>query len=261
MPAFLKLLSRRRSSVAIACALFAPWALLNLGGCSRPPDTANKGALPAVETRDDSFKLALEMFHEAKELPQFREALTQVSGPLLKQAADTMTPLDDKTRQIVKDMFRLDAKELDEIDAGTMRPLDAPYLESCYLFRDAGRALEIAGLAPRDQAAFGFSWAMKRVLLHEQHEDNVPPHLVLQRGYGGVRDRALVALELMRQGRLDGCIVNLPNKDGTAALLVGILLPKKDGFDVALFDPRLGLPIPGPKGQKITTLDDVRTQP
>jgi hypothetical protein len=232
-----------------------------VAGCSRPATPSNKGPAVTPEVRDDSIQLALDLFHEAQTLPQFRAALNQLSGPLAKQAGKSAASQDEAWRKLAQELCRLENTEMDDLDTASPRPLDAAYVESCFLFRAAARALDVTGLPPPDQAALDFAWAMRRVLLHEQQDEGVPPHLVLQRGYGGARDRALVALEVLRQAQLDGCVVEFPNADGAAVLLVGVLTPRKDSFDLILFDPRLGLPVPGPKGESIATLADVRAQP
>jgi hypothetical protein len=242
-------------------ALLAPLVFLAHSGCARPAVTPNKGGIAVVEQRDDSLHLALELFRQAQDLPQFREALNHVSAPLAKHAAKASLPLDDKTRQLVQELCRPEADEMAEIDAGAVQPLDAAYLESSFLFREAARALEITGLPLREQAALGFGWAMRRVMLHEQQDEGLPPHLILRRGFGSVGDRGVVALEVLRQAQLLGCIVPIPIKEGRDRLLIGVLLPKKEGADLLLFDPRLGLPVPGPQGQGIATLAEVRAQP
>jgi hypothetical protein len=248
-------------SISAGLTLVTSTLVLAIAGCSRPATPSIKGPAVTPEARDDSVQLALDLFHEAQTLPQFRAALNQVSGPLAKQAGKSAASQDDAWRKLAQELFRLENADMEDLDAASPRPLDAAYVESCFLFRAAARALDLSGLSPRDQAALDFAWAMRRVLLHEQQDEGVPPHLILQRGYGGVRDRALVALEVLRQAQLDGCIVECPNADGAAVLLVGVLTPRKESFDLVLFDPRLGMPVPGPKGESIATLADVRARP
>lgn len=248
---------KRRSHWPIAILTLT---LIFIFGCQqRPAAPVAKGPENSGDQRDASLALAAETLRQATDLPQFSAALNHLNGPLAKQAGAVKTSFDEKNGQLVKDLFQPDATELDYLEAGLMRPLDAAHLQSCFLFRDAARSLEVAGLAPVDQAVLGCAWAMRRVLLHEQQDEGLPPHLVLQRGFGDARDRALIAIELMRQWQIDGCLVTMPKKDGGAALLLGFVLPTKDGTDVALFDPRLGLPVPGPHG--IATLADVRGKP
>src|SRR5438132_12750247 len=118
-----------------AMALLAPMLVSLVGGCTRP---AAPTKAPAVlpEQRDASVQLALDLFHEAQSASQFRAALNQVSGALATQAAKSAA-LDDAARKLAQELLRADAAELDDLDAGSPRPLDAVYLESCFLFRAA----------------------------------------------------------------------------------------------------------------------------
>ena len=232
--------------------------LLGFAQCSRGPGALPKREVQVTEQRDDSLQVALELFQQSKEPGQVRSALNQISSTLVKQAAKS-TSDDEAARKRLQELFRLDVVELEDFDAAGVRSLDAPYLESCFQFRDAARALEISGLPRRDQLALGLAWATRHVLLHEQRDDALPPHLVVQRGNGGVRDRALVFCELARQWQLDGCILEFPTKESESGVLVGIVVTDKSGDDLLLFDPRLGLPVPGPNG--VATLADVRAKP
>src|SRR5262245_12386406 len=182
---------RHRQGVPLLCLSL----LLVFAQCSRGPGALPKREVQVTEQRDDSLQVALELFQQSKEPGQVRAALNQISSTLVKQAAKS-TSDDEAARKRLQELFRLDAAELEDFDAAGVRGLDAPYLESCFQFRDAARALEISGLRRRDQLALGLAWTTRHVLLHEQRDDALPPHLVVQRGNGGVRDRALVFCEL-----------------------------------------------------------------
>jgi hypothetical protein len=94
----------------------------------------------------------------------------------------------------------------------------------------------------------------------------VPPAFVLRRGWGTALERALVFLALLEQlgdlsaphPELLGCLLHLP-KDGGGERFWACGVVAGDGKDLYLFDPRLGLPLPGPNG--IATLTEVRRQP
>lgn len=243
----------------IGFALLSTAVMLSWAGCSRGPSTGPKREVQVAEQRDDSLQLALELFQQSREPGQIRSALNQISSTLAKQTANTATSDDEATRKRLQELFRLDAAEMEDLDAGAVRSLDAPYLESCFQFRDAARALEIAGLPKRDQLALGLAWTARHVLLHEQRDEALPPHLIVQRGNGSVRDRAIVFCELVRQWQLDGIILEFPGKDAEATLLVGVVVLTKEADELVLFDPRLGLPVPGPNGA--ATLADIRAKP
>ncbi|MCS7044938.1 MAG: hypothetical protein NZO58_01150 [Gemmataceae bacterium] len=249
---------RRRWS-AVFCVVGIVLACGN--GCSRQSAPAAKQEAPPTETEEDTLKFVIEQFREAKELPHFREALNQASGPLFKQSGKHLAAIDAAVRKEIQALLALDETELNDLDAGTPRALDAAHLEGSFLFRDAARAAECIGLPRNEQAVLGFDWAMRRVLLHEQQDDGLPPHWVLQRGWGSDLDRALVALELLRQWQFDGCLVVVPGKSGSVIRLLGVFLPRDDGIDLALFDPRLGRPIPGPNGVAVATAAQLRENP
>ncbi|MCI0681398.1 MAG: hypothetical protein L0Y71_04775 [Gemmataceae bacterium] len=246
--------SRRRVG---GVALLASVLLLS-NGCSREPANSRTQPVQVAEQRDDSLALALELFQQSREPGQVRAALNAISGPLAKLAHKSAASYDAAARAHIQKQFGLTAAEMDDLEARTTRPLDAPYLDGCFLFRDAARGLEIGGLPRPDQLALGLAWTTRHILLHEQRDDGLPPHLVVQNGWGSARDRALVFCELARQWQLDSVLLTFP-KDAGARLLVGVLVPSKDGDDLLLFDPRLGMPVAGPKG--IASLAEVRAQP
>ncbi len=115
----------------------------------------------------------------------------------------------------------------------------------------------------RLQAKRSFAWVMRQVILRERDDDLLPPAYVLRRGWGTAAERALVFLALLQQVRLDGCLVALPGKapGQPGPLVVGVLAAAGNEGDVYLFDPRLGRPLPGPGGQGIATLTQVRQNP
>ncbi len=158
---------------------------------------------------------------------------------------------------------RLSDDEMGEVEALVFRPQDAFHLFGCFLFRDARNAIEVADLPPLEQARLCFEWAIRHVQLHEQADEWLPPAFVVQRGFGGGRDRALVYLALLRQFQMEGCLLTPPGppKDALAPILVGVLVTQNEKSAIHLFDPRLGLRVAGPKGKGIATLSEVRTDP
>lgn len=121
-----------------------------------------------------------------------------------------------------------------------------------------------------EQAAAAFDWVVRQVRTLGPGVPGGPPGLVLRRGWGSDLDRALIFLNLLEQ---------VGSPDGRQTHLLGCLLfrtvaekPKPEDFwacgviieggrDIYLFDPRLGLPVPGPGGKGIATLAEARTRP
>jgi hypothetical protein len=90
----------------------------------------------------------------------------------------------------------------------------------------------------------------------------LPPLYVLKRGEGSSRERAFVWFALLQQLDLDVCVIAVPDKSaGPRPWLAGVLIPNGDKTEVYLFDARLGLAVPGPKGQGIATLAQLQADP
>lgn len=230
-----------------------------VGGCGRSSSHVKKAAV-AKPRSENVFKPALELLRQANQLSHFKDALQLLNAHLDKPEVAALIQLKDEQRDFLVKQVRLNQQELEEVEAGVFRPLDAHHMDSSYLFRDAARSLEIKGLSTLQQALLAFDWVTRRVYLHEQGDSGLPPALTLRRGYAGPRDRALVFLALLRQLQLEGCLLSAEDPSAaTAAVLVGVAAGKEAG--VYLFDPRLGIAVPGPGKEGIATFADVRARP
>jgi hypothetical protein len=126
---------------------------------------------------------------------------------------------------------------------------------------------QILHLTPLEQATAAFAWTMRQVRLEEGQGPPVPSQYVLRRGSGDAQERALVFLDLLRQLQLDsepgltmtGCLLLTPSTSSGEPHLwaAGVVIDGK----MYLFDPRLGLPIPGPQGKGVATLAEVVNDP
>ncbi len=70
-------------------------------------------------------------------------------------------------------------------------------------------------------------------------------------GYGSLWDRTVLFIELLRQQRIDACLLAVPHPDDANRPLiwgVGVLL---DG-EIYVFIPQYGLPLPGPDGANLS---------
>ena len=238
-------------------------AVFALPGCKRNPPpvsslNAKKQAAPA-----DPLKSALDLLRKATEVAHYRDALHQVNAHLSKGTSKQVTPLTAEDKDALGKRYRLNPGEMAELDASLFRPLDAYHLENCGLFRDAGRMLEIANLPPLEQARICFDWVMRRVQLHEQGDEGLPPAFVLRRGFGSGLDRAVVFLTLLRQFQIEGCVLATRERPGQASgpLLAAVLGVQDQKPELILFDPRLGQPVAGPGQRGIATLSEARAHP
>jgi hypothetical protein len=80
-------------------------------------------------------------------------------------------------------------------------------------------------------------------------EGAFPPEFVLRRGWGTELDRAYVFLALLHQLGIPGCLIAPPGSAAPWACGALVEVDGKPEKQVLLFDHRLGLPLPGPKGK------------
>jgi hypothetical protein len=200
----------------------------------------------------------------------FRDALHLFNAHLARDAdaRATLTKIKEQRDRAlppgqVRQRFGLDPEELEYVEATEFRPLDAHYLAQAFELRDAARALQARDLPKLKQAELAFHWVMRQVALRERDDDLVPPQFVLQGGQGTARERACVFLALAHQLGIDGCMLAIPGEapDRPHFWAAGVRIVDKGLGDVYLFDPRLGVPVPGPGGQGIATLAQLREQP
>lgn len=241
--------------VVVGSALFS---LLPAGGCGNKPAVKKQDLVveeKEAKKRDDALEAGLQAINHASEGAQYRDALALLNSYMSSPSVRQETQLSDAQREFLKNRVYLSADEIDEVEAGTFRPLDGQYLESCFLFREVARNLETAGLPPLELAEQALGWAMRQTTLDGPPGHTwIPSHLVVKRGFGTPSDRTLVYMALLQQMRLDCCALGAPHP------LVGVVVPeKKDAL--YLFDVLLGKPVPGPEGKGIATLAEVEKNP
>lgn len=239
--------------------LFLP--VLLLAGCSKTP--AAKVAPPVVKAKagmDESLKTAMELLRQATTPQHYRDALNLVDQYLVKHGDSLKIP-DKKALARLAAGVGLAEADLGNLTAVNFRPEDVPYIESCFWFRDAARALEMPLASSLEQTQLCLDWTCRNLLLHEQGDDALPPLLALRRGFGAERDRALVFLHLLRQFEIEGCLVEVAADPKAPHLLAGVLTEGNNELNVFLFDPRSGRAVPGPKTGTILTIQEALDRP
>jgi hypothetical protein len=197
----------------------------------------------------------------AIDLDDYRSLVQLLNTYVEQGGAKCQRTLASADRDLLGRQFHLEPDELAEIDRPNFTTLDAHHLEFSFLLRDALRSLHTERLSPLDQATASFAWVMRQIRQVDRTGDSVPPEFVLRRGSGTAQERALVFLALLEQLGIDSCMVAIPGgARGDAGLrywVAGALI----GKSIYLFDTRLGLPLPGSKGQGVATLAQVRQDP
>ena len=140
-------------------------------------------------------------------------------------------------------------RELEEVESNVFSRSTPHYLEGCFLLREPIAAIRATQLEPLLQAQarprLGVP-AGRPVHSRGTLLDSSPGRL--RSGVGNASDRALLFLDLLRQLRIEGCVL------AGQPPLVGVLLPRDKVDQLYLFDPATGvaLALPGPKGEIAT---------
>jgi hypothetical protein len=219
----------------------------------RPRENVNRNHPSGAEPQnEDELDQAREILAKAPDNRACRSALQQLNVHLDQQPQLRPEPLSEEQRRLLLDpaQLGLDRDEMAEVENPNFTLLDDHYLELCFLLSDAARSLELRGLSEPEQAAAAFAWVMRQVRLVSRDEELLAPEFILHRGWGTARQRALVFASLLAQLGIPGCVLAPPGGDGGSLDLwaCGALVKVPGGTqDVLLFDPRLGLPLPGGK--------------
>ncbi len=247
-----------------------------LGGPA-PPTT--KSASGASQANESGVETARQGLSRQTDLNACRSALQQINNELSEKAALHPPALTNEEKDWLRENLRLDREELSEIESSHYTRLDQQHLFDCFLMRDAAASAIVAkgvrgkggGPAvrakPLDQAVQVFAWAMREVRQRAHEGEPEPPSFVLRRGWGNALERALIFLALLEQlgdpadpqPELLGFLLQVPGESGALRLWAcGVVVDEENA--VYLFDPYLGLPLPGPKGEGIATLAQAREQ-
>jgi hypothetical protein len=242
--------------------------------------TTNSGGGASTQAKESGVETAARSLTRQTDIVAIRTALQQINAELNEDRSLRPPPLTKEQKNWLRAHLGLGDDELAEIENEHYTRLDGHHLDGCFLMRDAANALEVKGVRgkggaivvekPLDRAARAFAWVMRQVRLREREneETEAPPAFVLRRGWGNALERVLVFLALLEQlgptngprRELLGCLLETPGgADRMRFWVCGVVVGGDK--DVYLFDPRLGLPLPGPKGEGVATLAQARRQP
>jgi hypothetical protein len=239
----------------------------------------------ATNTReDDPLDEARDTLDHSPDIGACRAALQNVNVALGRESVPRGTPLSPKDRELLQKEFNLSDDEMAEVGAENYTLLDGYHLDGAFLLHDAAtHALEpeevgvdLPAPAPLERATAAFAWVVREVRLAEPTVlGRTPPQFVLRRASGTPLERALVYLGLLdqlgtagdvaepKEGQAEspppllGCLVFCRDKPTEEPRLWACGVVLNGGSDVYLFDPRLGLPLPGANGKGVATLADV----
>jgi hypothetical protein len=234
-------------------------ALLLLAGCGgnkeekKPDDEGEK---------HNSLETARDLLHRATEVGLCREG-TKMMNKHLSENADAKAELlktgeDPASFQKLLDLSR---DEVDSLRESSYTMLDAHHVAWCNQMRSIATMLRAHKLPPLKRAEVAFSWVNRYISLNTNAPENVPSPFVLKQGHGTANQRALIFLALLRQMDLTGCLITIPDSGQEKLWIPGVLIEDATSPNIYLFDTRLGMPLPGPRGKGVATLDELRNNP
>jgi hypothetical protein len=222
------------------------------------------------ETRKDAdlhLERARAILRDSADLASCRNALQQLNSYLNHNPDIKLPTLSPSTREELRRQLALDERELAEIEHPSFTLLDGIHIELCLLLRDASRGLVLRsekgnGQAPELEAAAALAWVTRHIqidkpdfLLADSAKPEIVPQLLLRGGSESATalTRALLFAALVEQLGHDACLISFPVKVDEKARYwaCGVLGSQAQ---IYLFDPRMGLPLPGPAGVGIATL-------
>jgi hypothetical protein len=205
---------------------------------------------------------------------QLNQWMRQIDVQTKWQVTPLLKMLDERLRKDAKlatfiSEKALAASQLDAYDDPQMKDgvYDGRLLQEAVWLRDISRWALGEQLDDVNRAVALFDWTVRNVQLENNDRSAIRrPWQILLFGQGTADQRAWVFALLCRQQGLDAVVLTPSAPDDSAAAaneegamsaapaLIGVLI---DG-NVYLFDARLGLPIPGPAGNAVATLEQLR---
>jgi hypothetical protein len=186
-----------------------------------------------------------------------RSAVQQLNTYIDRNPDKKPEPLADS--QAIRKQFGLRDDEWAEVNSSSFTLLDAHYIDSCMLIRDAAYSLGVEGQPPLARAQAAFQWVMRQVQLRQPARPLplAPSQFVLRRGWGSSLERSLAFLDMLHQMGIPGCLTGYLEGGPNTPLIYWIPGALVDS-EIYLFDTRMGIPIPSPDGKGIATLRKLR---
>ncbi len=150
-----------------------------------------------------------------------------------------------------------DLPQMKALGGIVFEPEDGRLLQEAVWLRDISAREQGADLDDLARTQKLFDWVVRNIQLEtragQQGLFNRPWQTLLY-GHGTAEERAWLLVLLGRQQGLDLAVVQPAAGEGAAA---PVLVAVSHGGKLHLFDPALGLPLPGPNGQGVATLDQL----
>jgi hypothetical protein len=247
---------RRRRLFSLLALAVVPF----VAGCPTPPGSTR---ITVRTEQEDALGSVRDTVRKDRKLDGFRTAIAQLNNYLSRPSESKPATVTAAERELLAKQLHLTDDEIKEVIREDFSSLDAHYLEECFLFHDAIRALKLdwsqnSDAAQLERARLGFAWAMRQTWLRDKPARALPPGYALRVASTSAAERAGIALTVFRMLGLDaGAIGSAKDESSLRPWALGVRI----GTEVFLFDPRAGESIPAAKRQSIATLRQARATP
>lgn len=252
-----------RSRLAAAAVALVPlvliWFFLTSSGCRDTSTTGEhelRASVSEDQWREEYFQYAASNLQRLEEFGGDK-ILQEVVDRLNQWIRTQELPADWSPDPLVATLPQPLAQlpEVRALDKLEFLRSDGESLQEAIWLRDLSGWARGKQLGDLERAEHLFDWVVRNIQLEpDATAEGTPipnlPWEALLFGRGTATDRAWVFVRLARQHRIDAVVLALPSEDDDAAnggpklWAVGVLNDAK----LYLFDPALGLPIPGPDG-------------
>ncbi len=167
----------------------------------------------------------------------------------------------DGLRKTLEPAFQ-EQVDLRQLQRNSFTLEDGFLLREALWLRDIARWARGDSLYDVDRASALFDWCVRNIQLHPREDDGLfhRPWETLLYGRGTVEERAWVFVALCRQQGMDAVLLAMPDDNVPGEYRLWAAAVASDD-QLHLFDPWLGMPVPGVDGAAIATLADVVADP
>lgn len=254
---------QNKSTYLVATLLIAVMMLLGTGGCDETDDTTPT-VHEGISTGDQRGQLfetfannlnQLEDFPPQQMLPQLRDFLSHWKRESKPEVNWKLDPLFES----IPDKFRA-LPEVKRISATDFDAQDMEFLMECVWLRDIARRARGEGIDELMVASNLFDWTIRNLQIEPADSEkgavqNQSLSEILLLGRATAMERAWVFIQLCRQQGLDAFMLAVADGDDKTRLRPWVPAVRIED-ELYLFDPLLGLPIPGPDGRPVATLSE-----
>lgn len=244
-----------------------------------PDDESIQGPQQRGQAQTSTLKDAWEELRKKKDVATCRSVLQQVTNHLTRNPQDWTISITEEQKQFWKETCGLESELIEEVSNPRFTALDARHLEKVLLLSDAvqstglpipnpyEKAVDETKLSRSRKAEIVFHQVIRQIALFPSEDGaflqpirkvQLPPRVALSFGVHTCRSRALVFLQMLQQLRIPAGLVGFGQANEARYWACGVV---GEQGEIYLFDPRLGLPLPGPDGKGIATLQEMQSKP